>query len=100
MTTPTLFEGMPTSKKHRGKGKRGGEVIHVAFGPGGGRIHNAETKAPTRSSNTQPEVPPPPSTREPVTDVFSPREVAKLLGVTVARLRSLDRSQVVSPSAM
>ena len=32
--------------------------------------------------------------------VFSPREVAKLLGLTVARLRSLDKSHVVSPSAM
>jgi len=104
----TLIDGMPTSKKHRGKGKRGGEVIHVAFGPGGGRIENAhaptaradsKTAAP-RSSNSPSQTPPPPSTGEPVTDVFSPREVAKLLGLSVARLRSLDKSQIVSPSAM
>jgi tetratricopeptide (TPR) repeat protein len=37
-------------------------------------------------------------TREPVTDLFSRREVAKLLGVTEARLRSLDRAEIVSPS--
>jgi tetratricopeptide (TPR) repeat protein len=43
---------------------------------------------------------PPPNTNEPVTDVFSPREVAKLLGLTPGRLRSLDRAQVVSPSAI
>ena len=104
----TLIDGMPTSKKHRGKGKRGGEVIHVAFGPGGGRIENAlgpsaqggSKGSSPRSSNDPLHTPPPPNTGEPVTDVFSPREVAKLLGVTVARLRSLDRSQIVSPSAM
>jgi tetratricopeptide (TPR) repeat protein len=96
----TLIDGMPTSKKHRGKGKRGGEVIHVAFGPGGGRIQHADVaRTPPRPATVEPE-PPPPSTREPVTDVFSPRDVAKLLGVTVGRLRRLDQSNVVSPSAM
>jgi tetratricopeptide (TPR) repeat protein len=102
-----LNEGMPISKKHRSKGKRaGGEVIHVAFGPGGGRIQHAEAKAADgsarRSSNTPSEerTPPPPKTGEPVTEVFSPREVAKLLGLTPARLRSLDKSNIVSPSAM
>src|SRR5688572_10280519 len=98
----SLDEGMPSSKKHRGKGKRtGGEVIHVAFGPGGGRIQHADRSEDSRrSKNTPSEAPPPPSTGEPVTEVFSPREVAKLLGLSVARLRSLDRSHVVSPSAM
>src|SRR6478672_9873819 len=93
-------------KQQRGKGSNGGapqkpqekpaggEVIHVAFGPGGGRIQHALPVPPA------PEPPPPlpaPSTGEPVTDVCSPREVAKLLGVTVARLRNLDKSNVVSP---
>lgn len=110
----TLIDGMPTSKKHRGKGKRGGEVIHVAFGPGGGRIQHADAPTTrthgdaagararadgTAPSNAESQLPPP-STGEPVTDVFSPREVAKLLGLTVTRLRSLDKSHVVSPSAM
>src|SRR5688572_2447139 len=103
-----LNEGMST-KKQRAKGKRrararaGGEVIHVAFGPGGGRIEHAvpprPTAHPTNGGNSPSQIPPP-KTSEPVTDVFSPREVAKLLGLTAARLRSLDKAQIVSPSAM
>lgn len=94
-----LYEGMTSSKKaqrrQKARKRGGGEVIHVAFGPGGGRIQHAE--APRAQSVP----PPPPSTpHEPVTDVFSPREVAKLLGLTSARLRSLDKAQIVSPSAM
>jgi tetratricopeptide (TPR) repeat protein len=94
-----IIEGMSTSKKqHRGKGKRtGGEVIHVAFGPGGGRIENARVEA---RATPAPSTPPAPNTGEPALDLFSPREVAKLLGLSVARLRTLDKSQVVSPSAM
>ena len=106
----TLYEGMPhpsnkQKQPRRGKSSRarssnkkhGAEVIHVAFGPGGGRIQHADAK----TGATPASIPPPPSkATEPVTDVFSPREVAKLLGLTAARLRSLDKSQVVSPSAM
>lgn len=91
--------GKGGANKPSGKpaGKRaGGEVIHVAFGPGGGRIQHA---LPVPPPPEPPPLPPPPSTGEPVTDVFSPREVAKLLNVTVARLRNLDKSNVVSPSA-
>lgn len=110
----TLIDAMPTTKKHRGKGKRGGEVIHVAFGPGGGRIQNASAEAVksglarhdasdangamTRRGAREAALPSP-STGEPVTDVFTPRDVAKLLGLSVARLRSLDKTHLVSPSA-
>jgi tetratricopeptide (TPR) repeat protein len=94
----TLIESMPTPKKRKGK-RTGGEVIHVAFGPGGGRIQHAEP-IPARATDTPSQTPPPPKTGEPVSDVFSPREVAKLLGTTVSKLRSLDKSHVVSPSAM
>ncbi|HEY8074918.1 MAG TPA: tetratricopeptide repeat protein [Labilithrix sp.] len=89
---------MSGQKQPRGgkKKKRVGEVIHVAFGPGGGRIEHA--RAPNGQPPSVP--PPPPSNGEPVTDVFSPREVAKLLGLTAGRLRSLDKAQIVSPSAM
>ncbi len=76
------------------KGRRGGNVIHVAFGSGGGRV-------PTPASGpggSPPTIPPPPDAREPVTDLFTRREVAKLLGVTETRLRSLDRAKIVSPS--
>src|SRR3954447_10538683 len=75
------------------KKKRGGEVIHVAFGPGGGRIQHADAPKPSANGARVPpgSIPPPPEsqrTTEPVTDVFSPREVAKLLGLTPAKLRS------------
>jgi tetratricopeptide (TPR) repeat protein len=97
----TLIDGMRPSRKQRGKGKGGGEVIHVAFGPGGGRIQHASAmQAPLPSPV---ELPPPaegPITGEPVTDVFSPKEVSKLLGLTSSRLRLLDKFKVVSPSAL
>jgi len=64
----------------------------VAFGPGGGRLRDGGE--PARPSGDVPE----PSGREPVTDLYSQTEVAKLLGVSRGRLRSLDRSGVVSPS--
>lgn len=105
MTTPQ--HGMSSTKKTQrarkaSKAKKSGaEVIHVAFGPGGGRIQHA-AEAPRadaavvgRSVSAIPET----SSKEPVTDLFSPREVAKLLGVTTARLRSLDKAEIVSPSA-
>ena len=61
----TLIDGMPTSKKHRGKGKRGGEVIHVAFGPGGGRIQHADApKAGASGHATRTNGTPTPSQRE------------------------------------
>jgi DNA-binding transcriptional MerR regulator len=97
--------------KSKARGKKGGEIIHVAFGPGGGRIQHAEaprtsaTNAATGKAGATGDDGkdgkdlPAPKTSEPVTDVFSPREVAKLLGLTPARLRSLDKAQIVSPSA-
>jgi len=114
----TLQEGMPNSPKtSRGRTKKkrsGGEVIHVAFGPGGGRIQHADGSpratpgappldphAPrTNAAARQEEITPSSTRGEPVTDVFSPREVAKLLGLTAAKLRSLEKAEIVSPSAM
>ena len=127
---PSLVERMSRNKSRGGKkknnektssssggGAAGGEVIHVAFGPGGGRIQHAERNArpatpsevdlqvdtlllPDASRAAEPEVGERERSHEPVTDVFSPREVAKLLGLTPARLRSLEKAQVVAPSAM
>src|SRR3954471_12052176 len=96
----TLFEGMPNSSKtSRGRTKKkrgGGEVIHVAFGPGGGRIQHADASPPavrTPAAGAASDASSPASQRtEPVTDVFSPREVAKLLGLTPAKLRSLEKA--------
>ncbi len=79
-------------KKRR---RKGGTVIHVAFGSGGGRIGDAMHAADRTGSMS---VPPASDGREPVTDLFTLREVARLLGVSEARLRSLDRSKIVSPS--
>ncbi len=91
------IDKMPSMKETRDK-KRG-EVIHVAFGPGGGRISDSPPPPPKGKKAKKDETTAP-NSAEPVTDVFSPKEVAKLLGVTTARLRSLDKSQVVSPSAL
>ncbi len=103
----TLNEGMPNSSKNsRGRNKKkrgGGQVIHVAFGPGGGRIQHADApKDPNAKLVPGAALPPPDSQRttEPITDVFSPSEVAKLLGLTSSRLRSLDKAEIVTPSAM
>jgi tetratricopeptide (TPR) repeat protein len=84
------------SKQGAPKGSSNGNanVIHVAFGSGGGRI----SEATGTHGAPAPSIPPPPDAREPVTDLFSRREVAKLLGVSETRLRSLDRAKIVSPS--
>jgi tetratricopeptide (TPR) repeat protein len=78
------------------KRKKASNVIHVAFGSTGGRIPAPQaasvggpTEGPALASGDD---------REPVTDVFTRREVAKLLGVSETRLRSLDRAAIVSPS--
>lgn len=83
--------------KRRGtKGRRpprgGASIIHVDF---------------KRGDRVAPPPPAPPrdhpedsagASREPLTDVFSGREVAKLLGLSEGRLRSLDRASIVSPT--
>jgi DNA-binding transcriptional MerR regulator len=68
------------------------KVIHVIFGPGGGRA--SSPPPPPKPS----EPPPPPAGREPVSDLFTGTEVAKLLGLTAGRLRALDRAGIVTPS--
>ncbi len=67
------------------------KVIHVAFGPGGGRID------PGKQAFTL-EPMPEPSGKEPIADVYTQTEVARLLDMTRGRLRSLDRAGIVSPS--
>ncbi len=67
--------------------RKSDNLIHVQFGPNGGRV------APPA-----PPAPEPIPAVEPVTDLFSAAEVARLTGLTVARLRSLARADVVAPS--
>src|SRR5260370_2827420 len=87
------------------KRRKGGTVIHVTFGggppdgggpPGGGPSGGGSTRV--GRAGAKPSAAPPQDAREPVTDLFNRREVAKLLGVSEARLRSLDRSKIVTPS--
>ena len=86
--TPAGF-GDPLAPLVAKKKGKGGKVIHVVFGPNGGKAR------PTGAAPT-PETAP--SGVEPVTDVFTPAEVARLTGLSSARLRSLDRDGVISPS--
>lgn len=93
------------SKKDRhAPGPDPDKVIHVIFGPGGGRVSeppsagDAAQKGEARGDSSAP--PPALSShaREPVSDLFTGPEVVRLLGLSVGRLRSLDRARIVSPS--
>ncbi len=74
-----------TSRTKRDEGK----IIHVVFGPGGGRVQphvdNADEEASVAS-------------REPITDLFTRAEISRLLGLSPGRLRTLDKAGVVSPT--
>ena len=74
------------------KKRRDDKVIHVVFGPGGGRIQQQATVsslAPQTDAAAR---------REPVTDLFTRGEISRLLNLSPARLRSLDRTGVASPT--
>lgn len=76
------------------KKRRDEKIIHVVFGPGGGRVQQQKNKTPdTKTKREQT-----PSNREPLTDLFTRGEISRLLGLTPARLRTLDKAGVVSPS--
>src|SRR5262245_44280350 len=72
--------------------QRDDKIIHVVFGPGGGRTQrlSERPKAPLEQ--------PADGSREPLTDLFSASEIARLLDFPPTRLRTLDRAGVVSPS--
>lgn len=74
------------------KKQRDDKIIHVVFGPGGGRVQrrNERAAASLPDANGSP--------REPLTDLFTLTEIARLLDFQPARLRTLDRAGVVSPS--
>jgi tetratricopeptide (TPR) repeat protein len=81
-------------KRTRERKRREEKIIHVVFGPGGGRVR--EDARAVAAGDSSP--PPPSAAREPVTDLFTRAEVSRLLGVSVARLSTLDRTGVVAPS--
>ena len=66
-------------------------VIHVVFGPGGGRV---QSEVPVRGGISESLL----GAKEPLTDLFTSSEISRLLGMSPTRLRSLDRSGVVTPS--
>ena len=79
------------------------KVIHVMFGPGGGRAGSLDT--PANAAASEGAVAPSGTAsvplsvaHEPVTDLFTATEVVRLLGMSTGRLRSLDRAKIVSPS--
>ncbi len=73
------------------KRQRDEKIIHVVFGPGGGRVQKRDDGAlvPVAEAGTG---------REPLTDLFSSGEISRLLGISQARLRTFDRAGVVSPT--
>src|SRR5690606_27961268 len=79
--------------KGRRKASRPEKVIHVLFGPGGGRLDRVAGAASEPGQATAG-----PQSREPITDLFTQSEIARLLRVTPTRLRTLDRAGIVSPS--
>jgi DNA-binding transcriptional MerR regulator len=73
------------------KRQRDEKIIHVVFGPGGGRVQKQGERAtaPLGESSTG---------REPLTDLFTSGEISRLLGISQARLCTFDRAGVVSPT--
>jgi len=67
------------------------KVIHVLFGPGGGRLDRVSAVQTAVAAAVE-------VSREPISDLFTRSEIARLLRVTPTRLRTLDRAGVVSPS--
>jgi DNA-binding transcriptional MerR regulator len=85
-------------KDRRVSGKSTDKVIHVVFGPGGGRVDASATLSPAGGFGSSIGESSAASSREPVTDLFTGPEVVKLLGISTGRLRSLDRTGIVSPT--
>jgi tetratricopeptide (TPR) repeat protein len=75
----------------RRKRQRDEKIIHVVFGPGGGRVQKRDESALSAAAESG-------TGREPLTDLFSSGEISRLLGISQARLRTFDRAGVVSPT--
>lgn len=78
-----------------------GEIIRVQFGKGGGRVREGEPEPRQARQESPPsELHETAHGTEPLADVFTAREVEKLLGLEPRFLRSLDRNGIVSPSGV
>lgn len=82
-----------TRKKTRSD--RSDKVIHVVFGPGGGRVRADERATASQGSDASAEDA---RSREPITDLFTRAEISRLLGMSPGRLRTLDKAGIVSPT--
>jgi tetratricopeptide (TPR) repeat protein len=71
----------------------GNNVIHVAFGQGGGRIEPHGMVGPSIEPVRAPE-----EREDPLADLYSAADVARLFVVTPSRLRYWDRTGFLSPS--
>lgn len=76
------------------KKKSADKVIHVVFGPGGGRLRGEGGSEAGEGEN-----PGDPRGSEPLTDVFTRSEISRFTGLSEARLRTLDKAGIVSPTA-
>jgi tetratricopeptide (TPR) repeat protein len=69
------------------------KIIHVVFGPGGGRWRpTPETSKEGAQGQAR-------DKSIPVSDAFTRAEIMRLIGISDSRLRTLDKAGVVSPSA-
>ncbi len=103
MSTTTDEKRPEGKRRRRPRAPVTPNVIHVAFGNGGGRLAADAKAVPTNGSAVDGSGPridgsTDGAPREPVTDLFSGKEVGKLLGLSPARLRSLDKASIVSPT--
>src|SRR5215470_13481025 len=94
---PCPDSSLGPERENMGQKRRGTDkVIHVVFGPGGGRVESNKQRPP--GEETALSFPNLPDAREPITDLFSGTEVCRLLDLSAGRLRSLDRAGIVSPT--
>ena len=73
------------------KRQRDEKIIHVVFGPGGGRVQKRDERSAASPAESS-------TGREPLTDLFTSGEISRLLGISQTRLRTFDRAGVVSPT--
>lgn len=88
-------------KENEGVSAEKGKVIHVIFGPGGGRVQAPPQGASKGSEPPRAEAAELASAKgkEPVTETFTIAEVGRLLGLTPAKLRQLEKAGIVVPTA-
>ncbi len=94
MTTTGDDRHKTRDRKGRRAPRPGAAVIHVNF-RSGDRVPPPSCVADPASTQATEGTG---GSRDPLTDVFSSREVIRLLGLSEGRLRSLDRARIVSPT--